>query len=145
VIPYRTVTITFRFDDRDATISQRGVPDREDRTRSVETGVAYNPVPAIYLYGSRRKEARTNEADRTVDTFAAGWSPFPGGALQVSLSYDQITYSDLDETDTSFVPFVRWNINPRSYFELAYQHLTRDSNTLRIVDDIVTTTLRFGF
>lgn len=145
VIPWHTVTLTFRFDDRDATISLQGVPDREDRTRSVEAAVAYNPLPAIYLYGSRRKEARTSEPDRTVDTFAASWSPFPGGALQVSLSYDETRYSDLDETDTSFVPFVRWNINPRSYFEVAWQRLTRESNTTRIEDDILTSTLRFGF
>jgi hypothetical protein len=145
LIPYRTVTVTLRYDDRDATISRAGVPDREDRTRSVETGVAYNPVPAIYLYGSRRRDARTSEPDRTVDTFAGSWSPFPGGALQVSVSYNQTTYSDLDETDTSFVPFVRWNINPRSYLEIAYQALTRESPVARLADDILTWTLRIGF
>jgi hypothetical protein len=145
LIPYRTVTVTLRYDDRDATIHVSGVPDLQDQTRSVEAGVAYNPVPAIYLYGSRRKEARTSEPDRTVDTFAGSWSPFRGGALQISVSYNETRYFDLGEIDTSFVPFVRWNINPRSYFEVAYQALTRDSDIARQEDEILTSTLRIGF
>ncbi|HET6372728.1 MAG TPA: hypothetical protein VFG76_05440, partial [Candidatus Polarisedimenticolia bacterium] len=120
LIPYKTVTVTLRYDDRDATISVEGAPDRDDRTRDFEAGIAYNPVPAVYLYGSRRMEERTSQLDRTVDTFAGSWSPFPGGALQVSVSYNETMYSDLNETDTSFVPFVRWNINARSYLEIAY-------------------------
>ena len=145
LVPHRTVTVTLRYDDRDATIYGADVPDREDRTRSGEAAVAWNPVPAVYLFGSRRKDERTSERDRTVDTFAGSWSPFPGGALQVSISYNETHYSDLDETDTSFVPFVRWNINPRSYFEIAYQALTRETDLSRLEDDIVTSTLRFGF
>jgi hypothetical protein len=143
--PFRTVTVTLRYDDRSSTISAQGVPDREDRTRNTEAGVAYNPVAAIYLFGSRRKESRTSQPDRTVDTFATSWSPFPGGAFQVSVSYNQIRYYDLNETDSSFIPFVRWNINPRSYLEISYQELTRRSDTARLEDDILTSTLRFGF
>ncbi|MEK6986734.1 MAG: hypothetical protein AABX97_01405 [Candidatus Thermoplasmatota archaeon] len=97
------------------------------------------------MYGSQRKEERTSQLDRTVDTFACSWSPFPGGALQVSVSYNEIMYSDLNETDTSFVPFVRWNINPRSYFEISYQALNRESDAARQEDHIITSTLRFGF
>jgi hypothetical protein len=145
LIPHRTVTVTLRYDDRDATIYATDVPDREERTRSGEAAVAWNPVPAVYLFGSRRKDERTSERDRTVDTFAGSWSPFPGGALQVSISYNETHYSDLNETDTSFVPFVRWNLNPRSYFEIAYQALTRETDLSRLEDDIVTSTLRFGF
>ncbi|HZI95351.1 MAG TPA: hypothetical protein VFE84_13985 [Patescibacteria group bacterium] len=145
LVPYRTVTVTLRYDDRDATISNKGVPDREDRTRGAEAGIAYNPLPAVYLYGSRRKEQRTREQDRTVDTFSGSWSPFPGGALQVSVSYSEIKYSDLDETDTSFVPFVRWNINTRSTFEITYQSLTRESDVARQDDRILTSTFRIGF
>jgi len=145
LIPYRSVTVTLRYDDRNATIYTDGVPNVEDRTRSAEAAVAYSPLAAIYLYGSRRIEARTSEPDRTVDTFACSWSPFPGGALQVNVSYNETRYSDLDEVDTSFVPFVRWNINPRSYFEIAYQALTRETDISRLQDDIVTSTLRLGF
>jgi hypothetical protein len=97
------------------------------------------------LYGSRRLEERTSGLDRTVDTFAGSWSPFPGGALQMSVSYTETRFSDLDETNTSFVPFVRWNINGRSYLELAWQSLTRESDVGRLEDDILTSTLRIGF
>jgi hypothetical protein len=145
LVPYRTVTVTLRYDDRDATISIEGAPDIEDRTRSVEGGIACNPVPTVYLYGSRRLEERTSGLDRTVDTFAGSWSPFPGGALQMSVSYTETRFSDLDETNTSFVPFVRWNINGRSYLELAWQSLTRESDVGRLEDDILTSTLRIGF
>lgn len=145
LIPYRTVTITLRYDDRNSTLSQKGAPDRTDRTRDVEAGVAYNPVPAIYLYGSRRMESRTTQLDRTVDTFACSWSPFAGGAIQLSASYNETVYSDLNETDTSFVPFLRWNINPRSYLEVAYQALSRRTDLDRTMDRILTSTLRIGF
>lgn len=145
LIPHRTVTVTLRYDDRDATISTEGVPDRQDRTRSGEASVAYNPVPAVYFFASRRKDERTTELDRTTDQFACSWAPFPGGALQVSVSYNEAHFSDLNDTTKSFVPFVRWNINPRSYFEIAYQALTRESDLARLEDDIVTATLRIGF
>ena len=145
LVPYRTVTVILRYDERKATISFEDVADRHDRTRSAEVGVAYNPVAAIYLYGSRRKEKRTSEPDRTIDTFSGSWSPFPGGALQLSIAYNEIIYSDLNETNKSFVPFVRWNINPRSYFEVAYQSLIRESDIGRLEDEILTGTLRFGF
>ena len=145
LIPHRTVTVTLRYDDRDATISMEGVPDRDDRTRSAEAGIAYNPVPAVYLYGSRREEDRTDEPDRTVDTFSSSWSPFRGGALQMSVSYNETRYSDLDGVDTSFVSFVRWNINARSSFEITYQALSRATDIFRLEDDIVSSTLRLGF
>jgi hypothetical protein len=145
LVPHRTLTVNLRYDDRDATISRGGVPDEEDRTRSGEAGVAYTPFPSVYLFASRRKEERTREGDRTVDSFAFSWSPFPGGALQVSVSYNETRYSDLDEVGRIFVPFVRWNIRPRSYLEVAYQALSRESDLGRNDDDILTATLRVGF
>ena len=63
----------------------------------------------------------------------------------MSASYSEIKYSDLDETDTSFVPFVRWNINTRSTFEITYQSLTRESDVARQDDRILTSTFRIGF
>jgi hypothetical protein len=143
--PYRTVTFNLRYDERDATIAVEGVPDRPELTRSAEASVAYTPVPSVYFFASRRQDERTNEADRVTDTFALSWSPFPGGALQVSVSYDETRYSDLDEVNTSFVPFLRWNINARSYLEITYQNLQRESNLAVLDDEIATATLRLGF
>lgn len=145
LIPHPTVTVTLRYDDRDATITPEAGPSRPDRTRSGEAGVAYNPFPSVYFYASRRKEERTDQVDRTIDSFAVSWSPFPGGALQLSISYNETRYSDLDEVNTIFVPFARWNISPRSYFEIAYQALDRESDLARFEDDLVTGTLRIGF
>ena len=145
LIPHPTVTMTLRFDNRDATISRESVPDETDRTRSGEAGVAYSPLPSVYLFASRRKEERTREGARTVDAFAFSWSPFPGGALQVSVSYNETRYSDRNEISKIFVPFVRWNIRPKSYVEIAYQALNRESDLGRTNDDIVTATLRLGF
>jgi hypothetical protein len=145
LVPHRTVTVTLRYDDRDSTITPEAGPSRPDRTRSGEAGVAYNPVPSVYFYASRRKEERTDQIDRTIDSFAVSWSPFPGGALQLSISYNETRYSDLDEVNTIFVPFARWNISPRSYFEVAYQALDRESDLARFEDDLVTGTLHIGF
>jgi hypothetical protein len=145
LVPHRTVTVTLRYDDRDSTISRGTAPDTEDRVQSGELAVAYNPLPSLYLYASRLQEERTAELDRTTDSFAASWSPFPGGALQVSVSYNETHYSDLDESTKAFVPFVRWNVNPRTYLELTYQALRRDSTLLRQDHDILMATLRVGF
>ncbi len=145
LIPHPTVTVTLRYDDRDATVTPEAGPSRPDRTRSGEAAVAYNPLPSVYFYASRRKEERTDQVDRTVDSFAVSWSPFPGGSLQLSISYNETRYSDLDEVNRILVPFARWNISPRSYFEIAYQSLDRESDFARLEDDLVTATLRIGF
>jgi hypothetical protein len=143
--PHRAVAVNLRYDDRIATISEPFFPDREDRTLGKEAGVAFSPLPSLYFYASRRHEERTGRLDRTVDTFAFSWAPFPGGALQLSLSFNESHYSDLDEVERLIVPFLRWNINPRTYFDFAWQMITSERDYFRREDDIMTATLRLGF
>lgn len=145
IVPHRSLTILLRYDDRDATISNPGIPDRPDRTRSAEAGFAFNPLSSLYLYASRRLEWRTDEADRTVDTLAASFSPFPDGALRFIVSYNENRYTFRDERSHVLTPTLRWYVNPRTYLDATYQKIWTDSDLGSRDDEIMTYSLRIGF
>ena len=144
-VPHPTLTVNLNFDDRDSTIHAAAVPDRPQVVRYEEIAVAYDPVPSIYLFGSRRFEQRTLEADRTIDAFAASWSPFPGGAFRLSLNYSENRDTFSDRVDRTFTPNLRWNVNGATYVEASYQDLTTDSTAGRTHQSILAATLHFGF
>jgi hypothetical protein len=143
--PHRTLTVNVDLDDRDSTINAAGTPETHRVDSYEQIAAAYDPVPSLYFYASRRFEQRTLEPDRTVDALAASWSPFPGGAFRLSLNYSENRDTFTDEVDRTFTPNLRWNINGSTYLELSYQDLTIDANVGQSHQTILAGTLHFGF
>jgi hypothetical protein len=145
LVPHHTVTINLDVDDRSSKYSARGVPDWEEGTRSVNAGIAYSPVSSVYMYASRLFDQRTNQPDRTFDTFAFSWNPFPAGAFRIGLNYSENHNSLYNEIDQTFTPTLRWEFNRRSYLQLTYEHLRIESDIGRSLQETLAGILHIGF
>jgi hypothetical protein len=63
----------------------------------------------------------------------------------MGVSYTQTRRTLLEREERAFGPTLRWNLNPRSYLEMAYRSLRDDSVTQRLNNDVATATIRWGF
>ena len=145
LVPHRTLTINLDVDDRNSTYSAAGVPDWEEGTRSASAGIAFSPVSSIYMYASRLFDQRTDQPNRTFDTFAFSWNPFPGGALRLGLNYSENHNSLYNENDQTFTPTLRWEFNQRSYFQITYEHLRIESDIGGSAQETLAGILHIGF
>jgi hypothetical protein len=145
LVPHHTMTINFDIDDRSSTYTAQGVPDRQEGTRSVNAGVAYSPVSSVYFYAARLFEQRTFQPDRTFDTFAFSWNPFPGGAFRIGLNYTENHNSLYNEIDQTFTPTLRWEFNRRSYLQITYENLKIESDIGQSRQETLAAILHIGF
>jgi hypothetical protein len=145
LVPHRTVTINLGVDDRDSTYSSAGLPDRQEGVRSVDAGIAFSPVSSVYFFASRLYEERTAQPNRTFDTFAFSWNPFPAGALRLGLSYSETHNSLYNQNDQLFTPNLRWEFNRRSYLQISYEDLKTESDIGRSRQQTLAGILHWGF
>ncbi len=144
VTPHPAVTVNLLYQDGRDDVLRQGLRTRS-KALSNEVGVAWRPVVTLYIFASSRREERTGEIARDTRTYNLGWSPLPGGNLLFSVGYVEIYRSDVQETDRSLTPNVRWTINPRAYLNVGYQRSSSDSVFLQTEDSIASATLRINF
>ena len=114
-------------------------------TRAAEANATWTPVPSIYLYGQLRREWRSELAPDTLQRLVASWAPFPASSIRLGLNYDE-SWRELNELHTRVAgPFLRWNVNPRSYLQLAYTDVLEDSLLRRLRNEVLSAILRWGF
>jgi hypothetical protein len=94
--------------------------------RLKEVSVTYSPVPAIYLFGSYRRQERDDIAPQDTRRLQASFSPFPGGSLRIGLELFEEYRPDSRFTLRRIVPNVRWNIRQGWVFEVTYTRSTED-------------------
>ena len=114
-------------------------------TRLARVSATYIPVPSVYLYAEYRKEWRTAQVPLTFLRWNVNWSPFGQGSLRVGINYDETRSDPNSETQTIFSPFLRWQINGRSYFQLTYSDQTYESALRRSDSERYSASLRWGF
>jgi len=146
LVPHRTLTFNLQYllEREDRRGSSLGPDSKRDRTFSRIT-VAYIPVSAIYLFAGYRVERKTDSPERTFQNYSASWSPFAGGALQLTLAYNETLRSDLDTTFRIYTTRARWNISRRWWVQVAWQKSSTDSLFVQEESDILRASTRFVF
>ena len=145
LVPHRTTTINLQYQEKTDDFETGPRAGAEDVIRSEQVSLALRPVSSLYLFGSHRREQKPDIPERTIDNYVFSWSPFPDGTLHFSFSYNETSRSELDSTERIITPSVRWDITRRSYLDVAYQKLTRDTVDQSIDTEILSGTLRIGF
>lgn len=145
LVPHRTMTINIDLDDRTSTYSARGVPDWQEGVRSATVGIAFSPVSSVYFYASWLYDQRTGQPNRTFDTFAFSWTPFPGGTFHLGLNYTENRNSLYNEDNQTFTPNIRWEFNRRSYLQISYENLRIESDLGSSRQDTLAGILHIGF
>jgi hypothetical protein len=149
LVPHSTVTINLTYNGLTTTATGGELPDKRKTSSSGwETGVAFTPVPAVYLFGSYRSDSRSTGGVRdtqTIQNYTVNISPFPDGTFHLNFYYNESVQSVDDSRTRNILPSLRWNITPRSYLDLSYQKLTTDSPVLTGITRVVSGTFRLNF
>ena len=120
VVPNRIVSVTGSGAFSSGVVSGPGVPDRRDRRGVVEAGASLTPFPALALSGSVARQFGGSTRPTTLTSFTAGFSPFPGGDLQLRYVYNESFDSAAERRTRAHGPSARWNIRPGWNLEGGY-------------------------
>jgi hypothetical protein len=123
--PHQSVTCSITYGHSDTSISglnaQQSTSSAANR---VDSSLTFNPFPALYLSGGVSRVV-IDGVPHVLDNANVTFSPFPGGNLQLGVSYAE-TYQD-GQLSRLFSPSVRWNVRPGTMLTVSY--LLLDSNT----------------
>jgi hypothetical protein len=84
---------------------------RTDTTRRGDLSVAYTPLETLYLTASWGWVTQSGLRHDRVQSYGANWSPFRGGALQLSVLYSEDHRSTDDSLSKLLTSGARWNIS----------------------------------
>jgi len=145
IVPHRTMTLGLNYSD---TMSRRRGGAREASstyTRRVDFNVNYNPFRTLYIFTLIQVIAEEGMDIETIQNYSVNWSPFPNGALQFNLAYNENLRSEDNAKERNFIPSVRWNITKRSYIDLSYQVIRSKSELQKTNSQLISSNLKIFF
>jgi hypothetical protein len=126
VTPNPKLTLSGTFGHADTVATGGGAPRSSSSANQITAGATATPVPALYLsIGLTRLVS--SSTPHTLASGSAGFSPFPGGNLQLAVNYLE-TYQDPNQTSRLFSPSIRWNVRPNALLTVSWTLL--DSNAV---------------
>jgi hypothetical protein len=144
ITPHRTMTwsLFYSYDRSERTGGQR--PDATVSTRRARAAVSWNPLPAVNFFGSAdavdRPEGRT-----TLYNWAANWSPFRDGALQISFAYSESLRPEEDGSDRLISPVLRWEMRRGTFLDLSYSLVESKTRAQETETRVVSANLQVNF
>ena len=145
IVPYRTMNLSLDFVNNATDQSGGGIPASSTYQRREDVSISYTPFNTLHLFASVQILAQNGQKLQINQNYALNWSPFPDGALQFNITYNE-THNSLQNTeDRTFIPSVRWYITTRSYLDLSYQLIKSSSKSQTSNSDGVFATLRIPF
>jgi hypothetical protein len=122
-----------------------GIPASSTYQRREDVSISYTPFNTLHLFASVQILAQNGQKLQINQNYAVNWSPFPDGALQFNITYND-THNSLENTENrTFIPSVRWYITSRSYLDLSYQLIKSSSTSQTSNSNGVFATLRIPF
>jgi hypothetical protein len=145
LVPHQTLSLNFNFSDQQIRQSGGGAQSSSSFSRSASVTASYNPVSAISIFGALEFNAQKSTPSNITKAFGGSWSPFRDGALQFSVSYNESTTTTENQQIRSVSPFVRWNLRPGWWLDVAYSYQTLTSSSVEATSDSITSSLRMAF
>jgi len=145
VVPHRTLTLGLNYSD---TMSRRRGGESGSTstyTRRVDLNVNFNPVRTVYLSALIELIAEKGQGTETTQNYSVNWSPFPDGALQFNISYNENLRSEDRLKERIFTPNVRYKLSSRSYLDLTYQMIRSDSKIQKTESQVISSSLKIFF
>ena len=118
---------------------------RVDTTRRGDLSVTYIPVETLYLTGSWGWVTQSGLRHERVQAYNVSWSPFRGGALQLSVLYAEDHRSTDDTVSKLLTSGARWNISRLLYLTVSAAHSRTTSALQESRAATYSTDLRFLF
>jgi hypothetical protein len=145
VVPNKKVILGLNYSN---VISQRTggeLVSSSTTTRTLDVNLSYNPFRTLNLFAFFQYINATGQKDRFLQNYAINWSPFPDGALQFNIAYNENYRTDDHFVERVFQPTIRYMLSKRSYVELTYQLIRSNSDIQDIKSDLLSTTLKLFF
>jgi hypothetical protein len=133
IVPYRTMNLSLSFENNATDQSGGGIPASSTYQRIGDVTVSYTPLDTLHLFAQVQILAQNDQPLQINQNYVLNWSPFPGGALQFNITYNEIHNTINNTKSRVFTPTVRWYITTRSYLDLSYQ-IIRSSATSQTAD-----------
>jgi hypothetical protein len=146
LVPHRTVSFNFGASDQE-NWSSGGDTRADSRTsynRSIDATITYNPIQAVYLFGSINIVAQSHQKTQTAQSIGGAWSPFRDGALQLNISYREGIQAD-GTKDTTFTNSAHLTIRPGMFLDIAYLIATSAGVTQKNDVQSLSSTFRASF
>jgi hypothetical protein len=145
IVPHRTTTLGLNYSN---TISQRTGGDQgasSTYTQTLNFNLSYNPLRTLNLFAFIQYINETGQQDRILQNYAINWSPFPDGALQFNLAYNQNLRTEDRAKETILQPSIRYYISKNSYINVSYQIIRTKSAIQREDSNLFSTSLKLFF
>jgi hypothetical protein len=145
IVPNKKVTLGLNYSN---IISRRTGGDQGSSSTSTQTldfSLSYNPFRTLNLFDFVQYLNETGQKGRVLQNYAINWSPFPDGALQFNITYNENFRTDDHLVERIFQPNIRYNFSKRSYIELSYQLIRSKSDIQNIKSHLLSTTLKLFF
>ncbi len=145
IIPHRTITLGLNYSD---TLSRRTGGERGSSLKNIQTldfNVSYNPVRTLNLYATIQVIIETGQKTQTTQNYAVNWSPFPDGALQFNIAYNEDYNTQEHLKERIFLPSIRYNLSKRSYIDVSYQLIHSKSDIQKTDSNLFSTNVKIFF
>lgn len=116
--PHAALTLTGTYGLTGTLTTGGAEPAPRTRAQHVEGTASFNPFPALYASGGVQRTV-TDGKGYTFGNVALGVSPFQGGALQLTFSYNQ-TLDSNGAVTRLVAPGLRWNIDRSTVLTATY-------------------------
>ncbi|WP_243371563.1 hypothetical protein [Geotalea sp. SG265] len=114
-------------------------------SQSGQMGATYRPFPNLYLFASLGIQQAESKKTQYIQNYGGTWSPFPDGALQFNIAYNESANSTNNEKNSSLTPSISWKVAPKAMLSLSYSLLRTDSLVASTEASYLSTVLRLSF
>jgi hypothetical protein len=145
IVPHRALTLGLNYN---STISRRTGGEQGSRstyTRTLDFNLSYNPFRTLNLFAFIQYTNESGQKDRILQNYAINWSPFPDGALQFIVNYNENYRTEDHLVERIFFPSIRYNLSKKSYVEVSYQFVRSRSDIEKIDSNLISTSLKFYY
>jgi hypothetical protein len=145
IVPHRAMTLGLNYSN---IISRRTGGDQESSstyTQRLDFNLSYNPFRTLNLFAYVQYINETDQKDRVLQNYAINWSPFPDGALQFNIAYNENYRTEDHLVERIFRPTIRYEFTKRSYIDVTYQFIRSRSDIQKIDSNLLSTSVKIFF
>lgn len=121
LVPNTRMTLNLSYSLTNSSVSAAAnLPATSNTFYTAVVSATYTPVNALYLFGSAQFNS-VNSVLRITKNYGVNFSPFAGGQLQFTFSYNETLGPEPGEESRLITPSLRWNIRPGATLDVTYQ------------------------
>lgn len=119
--PHPKLTLSAGYGRTGSVLTGGARPSETQVQQHLDAGLSFNPIAALYFAGGLTW-TKTEVQDYTLANLQAGFSPFQGGALQLTFGFNQ-TLDSGGAVTRQIAPGLRWNVNRSIVLTASYSLL----------------------